>query len=426
MTSKPKLSPQSFARSLTQRAPAVKSSTSQPASFHSESHHLSLPTAPTISLSSTRPSDCFVPSPGWCGAPVVPALGLVLETQPGREPSEKARLQVTALCQDAVLAGPLAAALGRAAAAGRHTEFCLSRLAELSARRAPADAPTLLDAYTALACGHVAGEAVSRDVLPALRYMMDLFERRAEWAIACRQASALRGNLTNNYAEATMCIIKDIVMKRCKARTACELVMIMDEIYNGYMVQRLIDFALDRRQSKRLAPPTMNETSITRVDDHHFRVTCESDPNVIYNVAMDLGVCSCPQGQSDGICKHQLACSHVRNMTLPQAFNPMTAENRRWLMMPGVGCLLDTFISVGSPQADVAAALIRDFDQRVAAPPPDVPAPAQPLTAAAAAAAAVPAVQQGMVEVRSRVTKMLSSTAIQSKSSQLTGLFRKK
>ncbi|KAF0292146.1 LisH domain and HEAT repeat-containing protein KIAA1468 [Amphibalanus amphitrite] len=105
---------------------------------------------------------------------VVPALGLVLETQPGREPSEKARLQVTALCQDAALAGPLAAALGRAAAAGRHTEFCLSRLAELSARRAPADAPTLLDAYTALACGHVAGEAVSRDVLPALRSVICL------------------------------------------------------------------------------------------------------------------------------------------------------------------------------------------------------------------------------------------------------------
>ncbi|XP_043233539.1 uncharacterized protein LOC122387421 [Amphibalanus amphitrite] len=181
-----------------------------------------------------------------------------------------------------------------------------------------------------LAAEHVAHQGFAR-------YMMDLFERRAEWAIACRQASALRGNLTNNYAEATMCIIKDIVMKRCKARNACELVMIMDEIYNGYMVQRLIDFALDRRQSKRLAPPTMNETSITRVDDHHFRVTCESDPNVIYNVAMDLGVCSCPQGQSDGICKHQLACSHVRNMTLPQVFNPMTAENRRWLMSLALG-----------------------------------------------------------------------------------------
>ena len=54
------------------------------------------------------------------------------------------------------------------------------------------------------------------------------------------------------------------------------------------------------------------------------------------------------------------------------------------------------------------------------------PVAPRPLSAAAAAAAAVPAVQQGMDEVRSRVTKMLSSTAIQSKSSQLTGLFRKK
>ncbi|XP_043192573.1 PKS-NRPS hybrid synthetase cheA-like isoform X2 [Amphibalanus amphitrite] len=46
------------------------------------------------------------------------------------------------------------------------------------------------------------------------RYMEGLIERRAEWAIAYRQGSALRGNHTNNYAEATMCIIKDIVMNR--------------------------------------------------------------------------------------------------------------------------------------------------------------------------------------------------------------------
>ncbi|KAF0295676.1 hypothetical protein FJT64_006855 [Amphibalanus amphitrite] len=175
------------------------------------------------------------------------------------------------------------------------------------------------------------------DMFDALkRYMEGLIERRAEWAIAYRQGSALRGNHTNNYAEATMCIIKDIVMNRCKARNACELIMLMDEIYNGYMVQRLIDFALGRRQSKRLAPPTMNEASITRVDDHHFRVASESDPNVTYDVAMDVGVCSCPQGQSGAICKHQLACSHVTNMTLPQAFKP-SAENRRWLMCVAVG-----------------------------------------------------------------------------------------
>ena len=99
----------------------------------------------------------------------IPALGLVLETRPGREPSEKVRLQISSLCQDPALGAPLASALGRAAAAGRHTDFCLPRLAEIAARRTPADAPVLLDAFTALACGHVALEAVRRDVLPALR-----------------------------------------------------------------------------------------------------------------------------------------------------------------------------------------------------------------------------------------------------------------
>ena len=45
-------------------------------------------------------------------------------------------------------------------------------------------------------------------------YLEGLVERRTEWAIAFRQGAALRGNHTNNYAEATMNIIKDIVLNR--------------------------------------------------------------------------------------------------------------------------------------------------------------------------------------------------------------------
>jgi len=61
---------------------------------------------------------------------------------------------------------------------------------------------------------------------------------------------------------------------------------------------------------------------------------------------------------------------------------------------------------------------MRDFEHRVSAPTPEMsPSPSL---------GSVPGVQQSMEEVRSRVTKMLSSTAIQSKSSQISGLFKKK
>ena len=47
------------------------------------------------------------------------------------------------------------------------------------------------------------------------RYLESLVERRTEWAIGFRSGALLRGNHTNNHAEAaTMNIIKDVVLDR--------------------------------------------------------------------------------------------------------------------------------------------------------------------------------------------------------------------
>ena len=45
-------------------------------------------------------------------------------------------------------------------------------------------------------------------------YLDSLIERRDEWAISFRTGALLRGHHTNNFCEATMCIIKDIVLNR--------------------------------------------------------------------------------------------------------------------------------------------------------------------------------------------------------------------
>ena len=110
--------------------------------------------------------------------------------------------------------------------------------------------------------------------------------------------------------------------------------MLMEELYNGYMVQRLVDFAYDRQQSKCLAPAAVPETSITRVDEYRFQVANE---HAVYDVALDAGMCSCAQRRRRGeICKHRVACSHVANMALPQAYI-LTPEIRHWLMCLAMG-----------------------------------------------------------------------------------------
>lgn len=45
-------------------------------------------------------------------------------------------------------------------------------------------------------------------------YLGSLIERSDEWAIAFRAGALLRGHHTNNFCEATMCIIKDVVLNR--------------------------------------------------------------------------------------------------------------------------------------------------------------------------------------------------------------------
>ena len=46
------------------------------------------------------------------------------------------------------------------------------------------------------------------------RYMEDLIRRKKEWAVAFRSGLVTHGNHTNNYAESTMCILKDVVLNR--------------------------------------------------------------------------------------------------------------------------------------------------------------------------------------------------------------------
>ena len=110
--------------------------------------------------------------------------------------------------------------------------------------------------------------------------------------------------------------------------------MLMEELYDGYMVQRLVDFAYNRQQSKCLAPAAIPETSITRVDEYRFQVAIE---DAVYHVALDAGMCSCGQRRRPGgVCKHRVACSHVANKALPQAYI-LTPAIRHWLMCLAMG-----------------------------------------------------------------------------------------
>ncbi|XP_043240097.1 uncharacterized protein LOC122390827 [Amphibalanus amphitrite] len=186
------------------------------------------------------------------------------------------------------------------------------------------------------------------------RYMEELVERRAEWALAFRSGEVLRGHHTNNFAEATMCVIKDIVLNRSKAYNACQLVMLMAEVWDAFMRQRLVDVALGRRGRRATVCKTtsdLRDNVVQTEGGRNFKVRSEKDGSKVYDVDLQLGWCSCVKGQTGAVCKHQTACAEYAMTNLPQVYVD-TQESRQWLAAVAMG-------KEAAPPADFFAGLVQ-------------------------------------------------------------------
>ncbi|KAK3889815.1 hypothetical protein Pcinc_006211 [Petrolisthes cinctipes] len=132
-----------------------------------------------------------------------------------------------------------------------------------------------------------------------------------------------------------MCIIKDIVLNRSKAYNTCQLVMLMNEVYNSYIQHRLLDVALGRTNIKSSKATKSQIKEIVQVNDFLFEVQSESKEDK-YFVDMEVGICDCPVGQTGAICKHQTACADKYMLHLPQEFKNIPAS-RQWLVGIALG-----------------------------------------------------------------------------------------
>ncbi|KAG0723666.1 hypothetical protein GWK47_042248 [Chionoecetes opilio] len=169
-----------------------------------------------------------------------------------------------------------------------------------------------------------------------LRYMTALVERRKAWSIAFREGTLLSEHHTNNYCEATICIIKEIVLSRCKGFNTAQLVVFMVEIFDVYMRQRLLDVALGRRQVKKNNITTVPMQSITSLGMKKFLVQSQTNPDESYDVDLSIGMCTCPKGENGAVCKHQAACAEFCLTESPQHFAEK-AENLHRLAALAVG-----------------------------------------------------------------------------------------
>lgn len=149
-----------------------------------------------------------------------------------------------------------------------------------------------------------------------LSYAQSQWERRKEWALCYRKHLLVRGNQTNNYAEASTRILKDLVFSRLKAYNLVQMFTFVTECLELYYSRKILSAAHNRYEHHvSLKFQGINCSGIyqresdTTVDRTHgtYLVSSQTECGVQYLVDMKLGVCSCNAGQDGSPCSHQAA-----------------------------------------------------------------------------------------------------------------------
>ncbi|XP_071484474.1 uncharacterized protein [Diadema antillarum] len=143
-------------------------------------------------------------------------------------------------------------------------------------------------------------------------YLQSAYSRKSQWACLYRTELPLRGNLTNNYCESAMRLLKDRVLSRTKAFNIAQLADFLSSHLQDYYERRILDVANGRLgdvlSSKSMVNPVgISKQHVTRISETDFKVLSQSKADTEYHIDMQVGCCSCYKGRTGGPCKHQAA-----------------------------------------------------------------------------------------------------------------------
>ena len=145
------------------------------------------------------------------------------------------------------------------------------------------------------------------------------WQRKEEWALCFRTQFPTRGNYTNNYSEASIRIIKDVLFQRQKAWNAVQLFQMVHITMELYYQRRLLSLASNRLDhfvslkytlaGVKLGSTSFDDVTATEEDPDVYMVRSHTDPHNHWIVDLQLGECSCPVGYNGTPCKHQLVAA---------------------------------------------------------------------------------------------------------------------
>ncbi|CAN7945501.1 unnamed protein product [Ixodes pacificus] len=143
-----------------------------------------------------------------------------------------------------------------------------------------------------------------------------------------------RGHNTNNFAEASIRVLKDAILGRQRVYNAVALVDMVATVWEQYFEGWLLKHANNRVAAHLLLydklregmPPEAGDV-IKQLDEHTFQVPSAERQDIAYHVWKDVGLCTCRVGQSGGFCKHQALVLERFGGAFPNA-PPLTPEDR--------------------------------------------------------------------------------------------------
>lgn len=145
-----------------------------------------------------------------------------------------------------------------------------------------------------------------------LERLNTFWQRKSEWGLAHRVQFNTRGNNTNNYAEAGIRVIKEIIFGRVKAYNLLQMFQFVTATMDTYYSSRLLDIAHSRFRPgislhyRELAKLQIHITNLEQVRDTIYlvqeeRMFKETEIVLDYFVDMELGMCSCSIGSTGAI-----------------------------------------------------------------------------------------------------------------------------
>ena len=135
-----------------------------------------------------------------------------------------------------------------------------------------------------------------------LKQVKSLWEKRKTWAHCYRKTLPVRGNHTNNYAEAGNKILKELVFSLVKAYNLTQLFSFVTEVMEIYYQKKILSLANNRVESyvqglrfQGLNSHSISKEDITHTENGWYKIQSQTNRGEYYSLNTNIGFCTVPE-----------------------------------------------------------------------------------------------------------------------------------